>query len=345
MKSHKNKDNNIDGENKIFDSVKKSAAIHASKGVGFSCPSMGKTFNVRELINKLKTCEVCSIKFDTKKEFDIHKKIHDSPMGTEVDLSNDKNQKDDLPKTNDKEVLLMKESNLSIVVKEDDFSKETEVDFSKETEVDFSEKTEVDSSKETEVDLSKETEVDLSKKTEVDSSKDHGVTKPEPNTEMEVDLSKNVELSDEFDSSSDINELEGKFNCTECAETFSAESNLKFHLDLQHDINDSQSILEVDENWNVEEDLNTQIDAVHEGKKPHECNYCHNGFADEQSLKTHMESRENQNPKNESSKFSLQIKTRNHSKVWLLRLCHLVSRRIFLQLLASPLQWARSPVV
>ena len=62
-----------------------------------------------------------------------------------------------------------------------------------------------------------------------------------------------VNLSDEFDSSSDINELEGKLKCSESAETFSAESTLKVHLDIKHDINDSLSILEVDENRNVED--------------------------------------------------------------------------------------------
>ena len=103
-------------------------------------------------------------------------------------------------------------------------------------------------------------------------------------------MSKNVDLSDEFDSSSDINELEGKLKCRESTETFSAESTLKVHLDIKNDINDSLSILEVDENRNVEEDLNTQIDAAHEGKKSHECEHCHEGFADEQFLKSHMES-------------------------------------------------------
>ena len=96
MKSHKNKENN-DSQISHLESVKKSAVNHVSQGVpGFSCPSMGKTFNVRELINTLKTCEVCAIKFDTKKLLETHMKIHvenvkqddvDSFKETEVVLS------------------------------------------------------------------------------------------------------------------------------------------------------------------------------------------------------------------------------------------------------------------
>ena len=40
----------------------------------------------------------------------------------------------------------------------------------------------------------------------------------------------------EFDSSSDIHELEGTFECSECAQKFSSQSNLKVHLSLIHDI-------------------------------------------------------------------------------------------------------------
>ena len=36
--------------------------------------------------------------------------------------------------------------------------------------------------------------------------------------------------------------------------------------------------------------MNTHVEAAHEGKKPHECEHCHEGFADEQNLKSHMES-------------------------------------------------------
>ena len=125
MKSHKNKENN-DSQNKNLESVKKSAGKHVSQGVpGFTCPSLGKTFNVRELINKLKTCEVCAKKFDTKKLLKDHMKLHDI------------NGKQDV-----------------------DSSKETEVDLSKETEVDLSKEKEVTLSKEKEVFLSKEKEVD-----------------------------------------------------------------------------------------------------------------------------------------------------------------------------------------
>ena len=108
-------------------------------------------------------------------------------------------------------------------VKDDDFPKEREVDLSKD----------------------KNQEDDLPKVLDDHEDSLH--------TETEVDLSKNLELPDQLESSSDINELEGKLKWSECAETFSAESNLKVHLDIKHDINDSLSILEVDENWNLED--------------------------------------------------------------------------------------------
>ena len=41
-----------------------------------------------------------------------------------------------------------------------------------------------------------------------------------------------VNLSDEFDSSSDTHELEEKFKCRECKQTFSTESNLNFRMSL-----------------------------------------------------------------------------------------------------------------
>ena len=41
-----------------------------------------------------------------------------------------------------------------------------------------------------------------------------------------------VNLSDEFDSSSDTHELEEKFKCRECKQTFSTESNLNFRISL-----------------------------------------------------------------------------------------------------------------
>ena len=86
MKSHKNKENN-DGRNKNFESVKKSAVKRVSQGApGFSCPSLGRTLDVRELIKKLKTCEVCSLTFDTKVLLKEHMELHnekDSSKETE----------------------------------------------------------------------------------------------------------------------------------------------------------------------------------------------------------------------------------------------------------------------
>ena len=45
-----------------------------------------------------------------------------------------------------------------------------------------------------------------------------------------------VNLSDELDSSSDIHELEEKFKCRECKQTFSTESNLNFRMSLCQNI-------------------------------------------------------------------------------------------------------------
>ena len=77
---------------------------------------------------------------------------------------------------------------------------------------------------------------------------------PPPEAGSEVDISEfAVDSSNEpeIDNFTDDENQEGKLKCSKCAETFSAESNLKIHIDIKHDINDSISILEVDENRNV----------------------------------------------------------------------------------------------
>ena len=62
-----------------------------------------------------------------------------------------------------------------------------------------------------------------------DKNQDEKVHKTSPLTKLQPSSQlAEVDLSDEFDSSSDIHEE--KFICRECDQTFSTESNLNFHL-------------------------------------------------------------------------------------------------------------------
>ena len=68
-------------------------------------------------------------------------------------------------------------------------------------------------------------------------------------------------MSDDFDSS--LHEL--KFHCSECTERFSSESNLKVHLELRHDFDNS----------------------VHEEKELFKCEICYFKCTTKQEMKKH----------------------------------------------------------
>ena len=129
---------------------------------GLSSTQLDKTFNVRDLVNRLKDlkCKVCSKTFITKDHLDGHMKIHD-------------------------------EEKEEVIEKQADLPRETEVESSKETEVESSKEAEVESSKETEVHSSKETKVESFKQTKVKSSWE---TKVDSSKKAEVKSSKETEV-------------------------------------------------------------------------------------------------------------------------------------------------------
>ena len=75
----------------------------------------------------------------------------------------------------------------------------------------------------------------------------------------------------EFDSSSDIHELEGAFKCSECAQKLSSESNLKVHLSLRHEISflssNLQDVDKIEEKRCIQEDQ-CEIQNLSDPKSP-----------------------------------------------------------------------------
>ena len=75
----------------------------------------------------------------------------------------------------------------------------------------------------------------------------------------------------EFDSSSDIHELEGAFKCSECAQKLSSESNLKVHLSLIHEISflssNLQDVDKIEEKRCIQEDQ-CEIQNLSDPKSP-----------------------------------------------------------------------------
>ena len=110
-----------------------------------------------------------------------------------------------------------------------------------------------------------------------------------------------VNLSDEFDSSSDIHEFEEKFKCRKCQQTFSTESNLNFHMSLVHDISfvENNSLLEdklsesgTDFNLNncqLDDDVIEEFDLQNYNEM-FKCKVCSAEFEDKEILKIHVES-------------------------------------------------------
>ena len=236
-------------------------------------------------------------------------------------------------KTNDKEVLLMKESNRYIVMKEDDLSKETEVDLSKkmevdsskETEVDLSKKTKVDSSKETEVDLSQETEVDLSqetevdlsKKTEVDSSKEiHGVTKPEPVLDRSK-LKRKIKVPARFELEPEQIVIKKELNKKAkivCSQFSNIDKNITDPKPKQDDDDlskETEAEVQVDEQDNFD-DANLGVTPVIADKNENskifksistnlapssrfQCPYCKSKFSQKHNLKRHVKQKHEEN--------------------------------------------------
>jgi DNA-directed RNA polymerase subunit RPC12/RpoP len=111
LKKFRSKDNmqlhskiHEDKENADQNKVKKSAVpcVSSPGGArGFSCPSLGKTFNVRDLINRLKElkCKLCSKKFNTKELFDGHMKLHEVKEDDTLKGSDDPEIEQEVKKT------------------------------------------------------------------------------------------------------------------------------------------------------------------------------------------------------------------------------------------------------
>ena len=199
MQLHRKIHNDIKNTDK--NKVKKSAVSYFSSpggARGFSCPSLGKPFDIGELRRRLKTCKLCSITFDTKKLYNGHMKLH-----------------------------LVKDS-----------SKKTEIDSSKETEVESSKETEVDSSKEMEVDSSKETEashvtlVDQKAVVHGEKKPQFACENCEKTFTRNAYMKKHLILCSKKNSE---DEKSKKHQCKFCNKKFSSNQNLKSHTKIKHD--------------------------------------------------------------------------------------------------------------
>ena len=121
----------------------------------------------------------------------------------------------------------------------------------------------------------------------------------------------------EFDSSSDIHELEGTFKGSECAQKISSESNLKVHLSLIHDISilssnlqDVDKIVKSKVQPKIHDEKPDDLPKELNLKKLYTCKCCNQTFNSAKEQKIHTKKCKG-NELFEKSKETLEIKEKS----------------------------------